>query len=149
METDEIPFETPLAQESAERETEEAAVDTDELYAILNLSREATADEITRRYKQLAALLHPDRHTNPELKTAADGRFQALNRAYEVLSDPKSRVIYDALGEAGLRTSWEVGNKYRTPAELRAEFERLGRKQLETDVENLVKSRGEPPRPLQ
>lgn len=44
---------------------------------------------------------------------------QALNRAYEVLSDAKQRAIYDSLGEEGLKTSWEVGTKYQTPEQVR------------------------------
>lgn len=117
-----------------------------------------------------AALLHPDRHRDPALKPAADARFAALQRAYEVLSDPAKRAIYDQFGESGLKTQWEVSIKGKTPAEvcqvvrrrdesgstapdhdllspcrgqLRAEFERLNRQQLEQNVENLVKSKGE------
>lgn len=64
------------------------------------------------------ALLHPDRHPDPTLKHAADSRFQELNRAFEVLSDPKKRAVYDELGVEGLKTTWEVGSRHKTPAEV-------------------------------
>ncbi|CEQ39371.1 SPOSA6832_00882, partial [Sporobolomyces salmonicolor] len=89
------------------------------------------------------ALLHPDRHRDPSLKKAADARFQSLSYAFEVLSDPHKRAIYDELGEDGLKTSWEVATKGKTAQELRAEYERLNRQQLEANLENLVKSKGE------
>ncbi|SCV69184.1 BQ2448_2204 [Microbotryum intermedium] len=119
------------------------ANDAEALYAVLNLPKQCTDEEIQKQYKRLAALLHPDRHRDPALKAAADSRFQRLNHAFEILSDPHKRAIYDELGEEGLHTNWEVGPKHKTPAELRAEFERLGRKQLEADVERLIKSKGE------
>lgn len=65
------------------------------------------------------ALLHPDRHRDPALKPAADARFAQLQRAYETLSDPAKRAIYDEFGEAGLKTQWEVSTKGKTPAEVR------------------------------
>jgi curved DNA-binding protein CbpA len=67
-----------------------------------------------------AALLHPDRHRDPALKPAADARFAALQRAYEILCDPAKRAIYDEFGESGLKTQWEVSTKGKTPAEVRA-----------------------------
>lgn len=70
----------------------------------------------------MIALLHPDRHPDPTLKSAADNRFQAVNRAFEVLSDPRRRMIYDALGEEGLKTTWEVGSKYKTSSEVSFEI---------------------------
>lgn len=64
------------------------------------------------------ALLHPDRHRDPALKSAADHRFQEINRAFEILGDPKQRAVYDELGYEGLKTQWEVGSKYKTAAEV-------------------------------
>ncbi|ORY73064.1 hypothetical protein BCR35DRAFT_293884 [Leucosporidium creatinivorum] len=136
---DEEPFWTSAAPE----EHEEDATDTEALYAVLNLPKDCSEEDIQKSYKRLAALLHPDRHPDPALKHAADSRFQELNRAFEVLSDPKQRAVYDELGVEGLKTTWEVGSRHKTPAEMRAEFERLGRKQLEANVENLVRSKGE------
>ncbi|GAA5847146.1 hypothetical protein JCM3766R1_001726 [Sporobolomyces carnicolor] len=115
----------------------------DSLYSILNLSKDCTEEEIQKSYKRLAALLHPDRHRDPALKKAADSRFQAINHAFEVLSDPQKRVIYDELGEEGLKSELKVGPRGKTAQELRAEYEKLNRQQLEANLENLVRSRGE------
>lgn len=64
------------------------------------------------------ALLHPDRHPDPQHKAAADRSFQALSKAYEVLVDPQQRAVYDSLGEEGLKTSWEVGTRGKTSDEV-------------------------------
>ncbi|GAA5899937.1 J domain-containing protein [Sporobolomyces salmoneus] len=113
------------------------------LYSILNLSNDCTEEEIQKSYRRLAALLHPDRHRDPALKKAADSRFQAINHAFEVLSDPQKRVIYDELGEDGLKSELKVGPRGKTAQELRAEYEKLNRQQLEANLESLVRSRGE------
>ncbi|GAA5881824.1 hypothetical protein JCM16303_006467 [Sporobolomyces ruberrimus] len=115
----------------------------DSLYSILNLSKDCTEEEIQKSYKRLAALLHPDRHRDPALKQAADSRFQAINHAFEVLSDSQKRVIYDELGEDGLKSELKVGPRGKTAQELRAEYEKLNRQQLEANLESLVRSRGE------
>jgi DnaJ family protein C protein 11 len=74
--------------------------------------------EETEEVRFSTALLHPDRHPDPALKHAADSRFQELNRAFEVLSDTHKRTVYDELGMEGLKTSWEVGARHKTPAEV-------------------------------
>lgn len=66
-------------------------------YAVLGVSREATAEEIKVAYRKLARELHPD--TNPE-DTAAHERFKEVTHAYEVLSDPQKRQRYDRFGDA-------------------------------------------------
>ncbi|KAM0749395.1 DnaJ-domain-containing protein [Meredithblackwellia eburnea MCA 4105] len=124
----------------------EEAIDNserDSLYSILNLDKQATEDDIHKAYKRLAALLHPDRHLDPANKQAADSSFQRLQHAYEVLSDPQKRIIYDSLGEEGLKTKWEVGPKGKSSAEMRLEFEKLQRKDLEKHVNQLVRAQGE------
>ncbi|BGP19685.1 hypothetical protein JCM10213_001861 [Rhodosporidiobolus nylandii] len=117
----------------------------DRLYSVLNLDRTASQDEIQRSYRRLAAILHPDRHSarDPSLKPAADARFAELQQAFEVLSDPHKRAVYDELGESGLKTQWEVGVRGKTAQELRAEYERLNRQQLEQNIEAMVRSKGD------
>lgn len=86
-------------------------------FALLNLPRDASTDDVNQAYKRLSRLLHPDRH-DASLKEAAEKSFQALAKAHSVLSDPKLRVIYEELGEKGLETNWEIATKQQTPAEV-------------------------------
>ena len=62
-------------------------------YVILGVSQEASAEEVKRAYRRLAKELHPDRHPDDH---AATSKFQAVNEAHAVLSDPEARARYDA-----------------------------------------------------
>src|SRR6185503_6322402 len=64
-------------------------------YADLGVSKTASADEIGRAFRKLAARYHPDR--NPGDKSAEEN-FKRIAEAYNVLSDPKSRAAYDRGG---------------------------------------------------
>ncbi len=65
-------------------------------YEILGLKKSATDDEIKKAYRKLARKLHPD--LNPNDKEAGK-KFQQLNEANEVLSDPEKRKKYDQYGK--------------------------------------------------
>ncbi|HPD31525.1 MAG TPA: J domain-containing protein [Phycisphaerae bacterium] len=69
-------------------------------YEVLGIPRNATPDQIKRAYRSLAKKYHPDR--NPGDKTA-ESRFKEVQAAYEVLSDPEKRKLYDQFGHAGAR----------------------------------------------
>jgi len=73
-------------------------------YSILGVGKEASAEEIKRAYRQKARKLHPD--LNPDDKEA-HRKFQLLNEANEVLSDPEKRAKYDKYGE-----NWKHGEEY-------------------------------------
>jgi molecular chaperone DnaJ len=60
-------------------------------YAALGVRRDADADEIKKAYRRLARELHPD--VNPDPQTQE--RFKEITQAYEVLSDPGKRQMYD------------------------------------------------------
>src|SRR6185295_18670181 len=74
-------------------------------YSVLGLSRGATSDDVKKSYRKLAAKLHPDK--NPDNKSA-EAQFKEVNRAYEVLGDPKKRGLYDEFGEEGLREGFDA-----------------------------------------
>ena len=67
-------------------------------YEILGLSRNASAEEITKAYKKLARKHHPDR--NPGDKQA-ESTFKEIQNAYDVLNDSTKRAQYDQFGHAG------------------------------------------------
>ncbi|KAJ3300834.1 hypothetical protein HK104_000027 [Borealophlyctis nickersoniae] len=120
----------------------EHVVEPEDLYAILNLERTASDDDVKNAYRRLCLTFHPDKHHRPEDKAAAERKFETIQKAYDVLSDPVKRHIYDSYGAEGLQTSWEVGPRGRSQEEIRQEFERLRAQKREMDLENMVKSKG-------
>lgn len=73
-------------------------------YSILGVSKTATADEIKKSYRKFARKYHPDINPNDE---EAKLKFQQINEANEVLSDPDKRKKYDAYGE-----NWKHAEEY-------------------------------------
>jgi molecular chaperone DnaJ len=69
-------------------------------YEILGVDRSATQEEIARAYRQLALKYHPDRNPGNEEAVA---KFKEAAEAFEVLSDPEKRALYDRYGHAGLQ----------------------------------------------
>ncbi|MPZ49671.1 MAG: molecular chaperone DnaJ [Dehalococcoidia bacterium] len=67
-------------------------------YELLDVARNATADDIKRAFRRLAMQYHPDRNS----EDGAEARFKEINEAYEILSDPERRSTYDRYGHAGL-----------------------------------------------
>jgi curved DNA-binding protein len=64
-------------------------------YKILGVDRNASQEEIKKKYRKLAAKYHPDK--NPDDPTA-EKKFTDLGEAYEVLKDPEKRKLYDRAG---------------------------------------------------
>ena len=65
-------------------------------YDALGVARGASADELKKAFRRLAMQYHPDRNKEP----GAEARFKEINEAYEVLSDPDRRAMYDRFGHA-------------------------------------------------
>lgn len=65
-------------------------------YKILGVDRNIPQDQVREAYRKRAKLFHPDLHPNDP---KAKAKFQALNEAYDVISDPEKRKKYDQYGE--------------------------------------------------
>jgi chaperone protein DnaJ len=76
----------------------------DDYYQILEVPRTASADDIKKAFRKLARKHHPD--VNPGNK-AAEERFKQLNTAFEVLSDPRKRKLYDEFGEDAAKIGFD------------------------------------------
>jgi molecular chaperone DnaJ len=69
-------------------------------YEVLGVARGVSEEELKRAFRKLARQYHPDVNKSPE----AESRFKEIGEAYEVLSDPEKRRIYDQFGHAGLNS---------------------------------------------
>ncbi|HSM80145.1 MAG TPA: DnaJ C-terminal domain-containing protein [Nodosilinea sp.] len=85
-------------------------------YAVLGVSRTASADEIKQSFRKLARKYHPD--VNPGDQTA-EGKFKEVSEAYEVLSDADKRKKYDQYGQYWQQASRAgAGTPYGSPGDM-------------------------------
>lgn len=76
--------------------------DNTRYYDVLGVTKNASADELKKAYRKAAIKNHPDKGGDPE-------KFKELAQAYEVLSDPEKREIYDQYGEDALKEGMSGG----------------------------------------
>jgi curved DNA-binding protein len=86
-------------------------------YQVLEVARDASAEDIKKSYRKLARRFHPDVSKEPR----AEERFKQVQEAYEVLKDPEKRAAYDELG-----TSYRPGQQFRPPPDWGSRFEFRG-----------------------
>ncbi|KAL8123519.1 uncharacterized protein LOC141717695 [Apium graveolens] len=72
-------------------------------YNILKVNRNATVDDLKKAYRRLAMIWHPDKNPTHQ-RTEAEAKFKNISEAYDVLSDPQKRQIYDLYGEEALKS---------------------------------------------
>ena len=73
--------------------------DKRDYYEVLGVEKTATDEELKKAYRRLAKKYHPD--ANPDNKKEAEIKFKEVNEAYENLSDPQKRKMYDQFGFDG------------------------------------------------
>ncbi|KAF8920316.1 DnaJ-domain-containing protein [Mucidula mucida] len=88
-----------------------------DLYKTLDLHKSASDKDIRHAYKKLSRKYHPDKNKDPD----AENRFVEIAHAYEVLSDPEKRQIYDRHGEEGLKAH-EGGQGHANPFDMFSSF---------------------------
>ncbi|XP_059289806.1 uncharacterized protein LOC132043322 [Lycium ferocissimum] len=72
-------------------------------YNILKVNRNASEEDLRKAYRRLAMIWHPDKNLGTN-KNEAEAKFKQISEAYDVLSDPQKRQIYDLYGEEALKT---------------------------------------------
>lgn len=77
-----------------------------DFYAVLGVSKDATADEIRKTYRKLARQFHPDSNQGD---SAAEERFKQISEAYAVLKDPEQRAEYDQVRAMGSGARFSAG----------------------------------------
>ena len=70
-------------------------MDYKDYYKVLGVDRKASEEDIRKAYRELAKKYHPDRNPNDK---QSEERFKEINEAYQVLSDPQKRGVYDRVG---------------------------------------------------
>ncbi|RPA86099.1 hypothetical protein BJ508DRAFT_411657 [Ascobolus immersus RN42] len=108
-------------------------------YSLLNVPHDAPTSQVRASYLKLSLHFHPDKQ--PEhLRKQAKTRFEAIQRAYEVLIDPKKRHIYDRMGEEGLQGQWALGPRGLTEDEFKAWFDKQIRRGQMEEVERMIRT---------
>ncbi len=94
-------------------------------YKILGVNKNATEEEIKKAYRKLARKLHPDLNPNDK---EANKKFQQLNEANEVLSDPEKRKKYDQYGK-----DWQHSEQFENARQPGWRSERPGEQEFSGD----------------
>ena len=75
-------------------------------YEVLGVARNAGEADIKKAYRRLAMKYHPDRNPGD---SAAEERFKEAKEAYEVLTEPQKRALYDQHGHDGVEAMRQGG----------------------------------------
>ncbi|KAM4528541.1 dnaJ homolog subfamily B member 5 [Odontesthes bonariensis] len=76
-----------------------------DFYKVLGVTPESNEDEMKKAYRKMALKFHPDKNSDAD----AEEKFKEIAEAYEILTDPKKKSIYDQFGEEGLKSGISTG----------------------------------------
>ncbi|PBK94651.1 DnaJ-domain-containing protein [Armillaria gallica] len=110
----------------------------DFLYSVLNVSEHASPAEIHDRYRELSLIFHPDKQRNDQLRDVAAKNFLDIQKAYEVLSDPFLRNVYDTLGNDGLKVIWPENLRKLPSQEVKKMLQQLKWTSKHQDLRKLI-----------
>uniref|UniRef100_A0A3Q7GN62 J domain-containing protein n=1 Tax=Solanum lycopersicum TaxID=4081 RepID=A0A3Q7GN62_SOLLC len=89
--------------------------DNSKYYEVLGVSNNSSQNELKKAYRKSAIKNHPDKGGDPE-------KFKELAQAYEVLSDPEKRELYDQYGEDALKERMGGGSGGHNPFDIFESF---------------------------
>src|SRR5215216_7858697 len=94
-------------------------------YKILGIAKNASEEEIKKAYRKLARKMHPDLNPNDK---EAHKKFQQINEANEVLSDPEKRKKYDQYGK-----DWQHAEEFEKARQQRGRYTNTGTESFQGD----------------
>lgn len=107
-------------------------------YALLNLEKDCSEDDIKAAYKKFCRLYHPDKHNSVHRGTA-ETIFHKIQTAYEVLNDPQLRAIYDIYGVEGVENSYnQVALIDMDKGQIKETYERMLRQKKQQEEEMAI-----------
>jgi hypothetical protein len=106
----------------------------EDYYQILGISPQATQSEVRHSFRKLALLYHPDRNKTLE----AEERFKEINRAYEVISNPEKRMLYDLSHSQGFALPTVPQPAHRDPAYRRRRAATYGHRVARPNAKDLM-----------
>uniref|UniRef100_H2ZE50 J domain-containing protein n=1 Tax=Ciona savignyi TaxID=51511 RepID=H2ZE50_CIOSA len=117
----------------------EELVDNEDFYSLLNASRQASQEDLKASYRRLCMVYHPDKQSN---NNEASDIFIRIQEAFNVLSDPTKRHIYDVYGKSGLDADWQIMERRKTAQEMQEEYERIQRIRAQQRLEERTHPEG-------
>ncbi len=88
-------------------------------YEVLGLQKDASPEDIKKAYRKLALKFHPDKNQGD---ATAEGKFKEVSEAFEVLTDPEKRKLYDQFGHEGMRARGYAGPSFTNVEDIFSQF---------------------------
>ncbi|CAH8545266.1 unnamed protein product [Schistosoma intercalatum] len=94
-----MPTDPSMGSGSNSKSSKKSTKENIDLYAILEVDKKATAEEIKKSYRKLALKYHPDKNLKDP---GASEKFKEVNRAHSILANEQKRKLYDRYGALGI-----------------------------------------------